>query len=55
MLAFDIPSIEPARMNVMIYRILDEEKKNIKTKSKNNDQLIEKIETIITEEAKKLR
>ena len=55
MFKFKILSIEPERMNVMIYRILDLEKKNLKTKSTNKERIVNQIESIITEEAKKLR
>ncbi len=55
MFAFEISNIEPERMNIMIYRILDLEKKNLKTKSINREKIVNKIERIIIEEAKKLR
>ena len=49
------PNIEPERLNVMIYRILLEEKKYLKTKTKNRDDILKTIERIITDEAKKMR
>ena len=55
MFTFEISNTEPERMNIMIYRILDLEKKNLKTKSINKEIIINKIERIISEEAKKLR
>jgi hypothetical protein len=38
----------------MIYRILEEEKKNIKTRAKNREEMVTTIENIITEIAKRL-
>lgn len=55
MFTFEISNIEPERMNVMIYRILDLEKRNLKTKSVNREKIVNKIERIINEEARKMR
>ena len=55
MFTFEISNIDAERMNIMIYRILDLEKKNLKTKSISREKIINKIERIITEESKKLR
>lgn len=49
------PVIEQERLNAMIYRILLEEKKYIKTKAKRRDEILKVIERIIRDEAKKLR
>lgn len=55
MLAFENLVIEPARINAMIFRILSEEKRNIKTQAKPAKKMIETIERIINDEAKKMR
>lgn len=47
--------LDKERINVMIYKILDEEKKNIKTKAKTREDMVRKIETIITSEARRLK
>ena len=46
--------LDKERLNVMIYRILEEEKKNIKTRAKNREEMVTTIENIITEIAKRL-
>ncbi len=55
MLAFENPGIEPERVNAMIFRILSEEKRNIKTQSKPTKKMLETIERIISDEAKKMK
>ena len=52
---FENPAIEPTRINAMIFRILSEEKRNIKTQAKPTKKMIETIERIITDEAKRMK
>lgn len=53
MLAFENFGIESICINSMIFRILSEEKRNIKTQAKPTKKMIETIERIITDEVKK--
>ena len=45
--------LEIERLNVMIYRILDEEKKNMRTKIKDCPGMVKLIESIIVNESKR--
>lgn len=54
MTAKEIYPIEGDRMKKMIYRILSEEKRNIKTRSTKPEMMINTIELIIKDETKRL-
>lgn len=41
------------RLNAMKYKILKAEQENLKTREKTNDQMVETIRRIITDEARK--
>ncbi len=41
------------RLNTMKYKILKAEQENLRTQEKTNDQMVELIRRIITDEAKK--
>lgn len=41
------------RLNAMKYKILKAEQENLKTREKTNDQMVDVIRRIITDEAKK--
>ena len=45
--------VNSERLNAMKYKILREEQKNLKTREKNNDEMVETIRRIIMDEAKK--
>ena len=45
--------VNTGRLNAMKYKILREEQKNLKTREKNNDEMVEAIRRIIMDEAKK--
>ena len=45
--------ISTQRLNAMKYKILLEEQKNLKTREKNTDEMVETIRRIIMDEAKK--
>ena len=46
-------SINEKKLNTMKYKILEAEQKNLKTRAKTSDQMVETIRRIITDEAKK--
>ena len=54
-MAFENPGTELERVNAMIFRILSEEKRNIKTQAKPTKKMIETIEHIIHDESKKMK
>jgi hypothetical protein len=45
--------VQEKRLNAMKYKILKAEQENLKTREKTNDQMVETIRRIITDEAKK--
>lgn len=45
--------VQEKRLNSMKYKILKAEQENLKTREKNNDQMVETIRRIIMDEAKK--
>lgn len=45
--------VQEKRLNTMKYKILKAEQENLKTKEKTNDEMVEQIRRIITDEAKK--
>jgi len=45
--------VSEKRLNAMKYKILKAEKDNLKTHEKTNDQMVEYIRRVITDEAKK--
>jgi hypothetical protein len=45
--------VQEKRLNAMKYKILKAEQENLKTREKNNDQMVETIRRIIMDEAKK--
>lgn len=45
--------VNEKKLNVMKYKILKAEQENLKTHEKSNDQMIETIRRIITDEAKR--
>lgn len=45
--------IDEKRLNAMKLKILKAEQENLKTREKTNDQMVETIRRIITDEAKK--
>lgn len=45
--------IQEKRLNAMKYKILKAEQENLKTREKTNEQMVETIRRIITDEAKK--
>ena len=45
--------IDDKRLNAMKYKILKVEQENLKTREKTNDQMVETIRRIISDEAKK--
>ena len=55
MLAFENPDIDLERVSAMIFRILSEEKRNIKTQAKPPKKMVETIERIINDEAKRMK
>ncbi len=46
-------SVENERLNVMMYKILDEEKKNMRTKIKDYSGMVRLIGSIIEKETKR--
>ena len=49
----DEQSVREKRLNAMKYKILEAEQKNLKTREKTTDQMVETIRRIINDEAKK--
>lgn len=47
------PELNEKKLNAMKYKILKAEQDNLKTRAKTNDQMVESIRRIITDEAKK--
>lgn len=45
--------VQEKRLNAMKFKILKAEQENLKTREKNNDQMVESIRRIIMDEAKK--
>jgi hypothetical protein len=45
--------ISEKKLNAMKYKILKAEQENLKTREKTNEQMVELIRRIITDEAKK--
>ena len=45
--------VQEKRLNAMKYKILKTEQKNLKTREKTTDQMVETIRRIIMDEAKK--
>ena len=46
-------SVNEKRLNAMKYKILKAEQENLRTREKTNEQMVETIRRIITDEAKK--
>lgn len=46
-------TLDQKRLNAMKYKILAEEKKNLNTREKTNDQMVDIIRRIINEESNK--
>lgn len=49
----DEQNVREKRLNAMKYKILEVEQKNLKTREKTTDQMVETIRRIINDEAKK--
>ncbi|MEG1884195.1 MAG: hypothetical protein RR224_10815 [Clostridia bacterium] len=49
----DEQSVREKQLNAMKYKILEAEQKNLKTREKTTDQMVETIRRIINDEAKK--
>ncbi len=45
--------VREKRLNAMKYKILEAEKKNLKTREKSNEQMVEAIRRIISDEDRK--
>lgn len=46
-------SVNEKRLNAMKYKILKAEQENLRTREKTNEQMVDTIRRIITDEAKK--